>query len=201
MMVKISGMDHHFFGSINLNGGNERNKEEYNVLGMSKDHTDDVKKLLEGSPTVKTRVRAKMMAGYLSRMGMFGVSLEHHPTTVRGETDRSYDGFIASLSYCKPFQVSEKLTITVMLDVSVMDQKYAEAWFSVKNPTQSLGAFDAAAGLRDLQLVLQIDYRISPHTGISFLNGNGLLLMDAGASPYTTSKYQMTSALYGFYTF
>ena len=193
--------DSRFFGSININGGEERDPEEYNALGMAKDHSDAIKRLLEGSPAVKTSVRTEIMAGYLSRLGNFGISLEYHPTTVEGDTDRSYDGFVAGLSYCKPFQVTEKLVVTGMLGLSVMDQDYAEAWFSVEAPTQRLEAFDAEAGLRDLHVVLQIDYMVSPRIGITLLNGNCLLLKDAGESPYTQSKYQMTSAVYGFYTF
>jgi len=199
--MMYTNKENHFWASINCNSGSERDPEGYNALGMSRDHGDDVKKLLAGSPTVKTTVRTQMMIGYLSRLANFGFSLEYHPTTVEGDDNRSYNGFIASLSCSKPFHVSEKMTITAMVDLSVMEQNYAEAWFAVENPTQSLAAFDANAGLRDLQLIFQIDYMISPRFGITFQNGNSVLLMDAADSPYTTSKYQMTSALYGFYNF
>lgn len=191
----------HFYGAINLNNGDERDAEEYTLLGRKTDHSDRVKKLLEGSPSVKTGVCTEIMIGYLSDIGNFALSLEYHPTTVEAEKEQSYNGFIASFSCFKPFHISEKLTITGMLDLNVMDKNYAEAWFSVKNPTHRLESFDAAAGLRDIQVIVQIDYMIWPNIGITFLNGNSFLLMDAGDSPYTESKHQMSSVLYGFYNF
>ena len=195
--------ENRFYGGINFNNGDERDEEGYDVLGRKKDHSDHVKKLLKGSPSVKTDVRTEMMIGYLSDIGIFSISLEYHPTDVdsEGKKNRSANCFIASLSYIKPFQISEKLTITGMIDLNVMDKDYADAWFSVEKPTQSLEAFNASAGLRDVQVVLQIDYMLWANIGITFLNGNSFLLMDAGDSPYTESKYQMTSAIFGYYNF
>ena len=195
--------DNRFYGGINLNNGSERDEEGYDVLGRKTDHSDHVKTLLKGSPSVNTHVCTEMMIGYLSDIGNFSLSLEYHPTTVKGggESARSINGLIASLSYIKPFQISEKMTITGVIDLSVMDKNYADAWFSLEKPTQSLESFDAAAGLRDIQVVLQINYMLWPNIGITILNGNSILLMDAGDSPFTESKHQMTSAIFGFYHF
>ena len=199
--MRVTDSRNRFFANININAGDERDSKEYNALWMSKDHSAEVKSLLEGSPTVKTSVRTELMLGYMGCLGNFGVSLEYHPTTLEGKRDRSYNGFLSYLSYSKPFAVTDHLSVTGMLSLGVMDRNYARAWYTVENPTRRLETFDADAGLRDVRVAVQIVYMVLPDVGITFLSGNSILLMDAGKSPYTASKYQMTSGLFGFYTF
>jgi outer membrane scaffolding protein for murein synthesis (MipA/OmpV family) len=195
--------ENHFLAGININNGEERDSEEYTGLGVSKDHSDKVKKLLEGTPDVSTDIKTELMLGYMSKFGIFGVSLEYHPTTQKmpGKREQIYDGFISSLSYTKPVSVTNKLTVTTKLAVDLMDKNYAKAWYLVEKPTQALNAFEADAGLRDVQLAVRIDYKFSVHISATFLAQNSFLLMDAGDSPYTTARYQLTSGLYGIYTF
>jgi hypothetical protein len=195
--------ENHFLAGVNINNGEERDSEEYTGLGVSKDHSDKVKELLEGTPDVSTDIKTELMLGYMSKFGIFGVSLEYHPTTQKmpGERDRTYDAFISSLSYTKPVSVTNKLTVTTMLAADLMDENYAKAWYSVEKPTQALNAFEADSGLRDVQLALTIDYKISAHISATFLAQNSFLLMDAGDSPYTTARYQLTACIYGLYAF
>lgn len=195
--------EHHFLAGINVNNGQERDSEEYSGLGVSTDHSDKVKRLLKGTPDVETNVKTTLMLGYMSQFGIFSVSLEYHPITceITGESDRTYDGFISSLSYMKPVSVTDKLTVSTRLAVDLMDKNYAKAWYSVEKPTQSLRAFEAGSGVRDVELAVRIDYTFSAHISAAFLAQNSFLLMDASHSPYTTSRYQLTSGLYGIYTF
>jgi outer membrane scaffolding protein for murein synthesis (MipA/OmpV family) len=143
------------------------------------------------------------MLGYMSQFGIFSVSLEYHPTTweITGERDRTHDGFIFSLSCMKPVPVTDKLTVTTRLAVDLMDKNYAKAWYSVEKQTLALNAFEADAGVRDVELAVRVDYRFSAHISAAFLAQNSFLLTDAGDSPYTTSRYQLTSGLYGIYMF
>lgn len=195
--------EHHFLAGINVNNGEERDSEEYSGLGVSKDHSDKVKRLLKGTPDVETTLKTELMLGYMSKFGIFSVSLEYHPITqeITGERDRTYDGFISSLSYMKPVSVTDKLTVTTLFAVDLMDKNYAKAWYSVEKPTQALNAFEADSGLRDVELAVRIDYKFSEHISATFLAQNSFLLMDAGDSPYTTAKYQLTSGIYGIYSF
>ena len=101
----------------------------------------------------------------------------------------------------KPVSVTDKLTVSTRLAVDLMDKNYAKAWYSVEKPTQALRAFEAGSGVRDVELAVRIDYTFSEHISATFLAQNSFLLTDAGDSPYTTAKYQLTSGLYGIYTF
>ena len=195
--------EHHFLAGVNVNNGQERDSEEYSGLGVSTDHRDKVKRLLKGTPDVETNVKTTLMLGYMSQFGIFSVSLEYHPITweIAGERDRTYDGFISSLSYMKPVSVTDRLTVSTRLAVDLMDKNYAKAWYSVKKPTQALNAFDAGSGLRDVELAVLFDYQFSAHISARFLAQHSFLLMDTQDSPYTTSRYQLTSGLYGIYTF
>ena len=201
--ITYANPEHHFLAGVNVNNGEERNSEEYSGLGVSTDHSDTVKRLLKGTPDVETALKTELMLGYMNKCGIFSVSLEYHPITweMTGERDRTYDGFISSLSYIKPISITDNLTVTTRLAVDLMNKNYATAWYSVEKPTQALAAFEADFGVRDVELAVRIDYQYSEHISATLLVQNSLLLMDAGDSPYTTSRYQLTSGLYGIYTF
>ena len=193
----------HLLAGIRVNNGEERHSEEYRGLGVSKAHSDKVKNLLKGTPDVSTSIKTELMLGYINKLGIFGVSLEYHPITqeITGKSDQKYNGFISSMSYTKPVSVTDKLTATPLLAVNLMDKNYARAWYSVEQSTPSLASFEADAGLRDVRLSVQLNYHFSSHISAAFLAQNSFLLMDAGDSPYTTSRYQLTSGFYGIYRF
>jgi len=193
----------HFLAGIKMNKGEERNSEEYKGFGVSKAHSDKVKNLLKGTPDVSTNIKTELMLGCMSKLGIFGVSLEYHPITqeITGKSDRTYDGFISSLSYMKPVSATDELNVTPRLALNFMDKNYAKAWYSVEESTQSLNYFEAGAGLRDIELSVQVDYKFSSHFSAALLAQNSFLLMDAGDSPYTTARYQLMSGFYGIYRF
>lgn len=186
---------------IKINSGDERDSEEYTALMVSKDHSDKVKELLAGTPTVKTDIMSEFKLDYTTAMGIFGCALEYHPTSIEGNSDRHYNGLVFALNYAKPFSITRRLALTAVAGVSLMDENYADAWFSLETSTQRLNAFDADAGLRDVQLSMQFQYAVSQQLNLMFLAKNAWLLDDAGQSPFTKSTYQMTWALFGVYNF
>jgi outer membrane scaffolding protein for murein synthesis (MipA/OmpV family) len=137
----------------------------------------------------------------MSPAGIIGCSLQYHPTTVEGETEQFYNGFLLDLSYAKMFPINQKTALTGMTGISLMDENYADAWFTVEKTTQKLENFNAGAGLRDFQLSMQLEHAVSQNVGVTLLMENSWLLMDAKKSPYTQSTYQITWALFGVYSF
>ncbi len=192
-------------GSINLTYGEERDSEEYSVLGVQRDHSGRTKRLLRGTPTVSTQAIAKAMLGYMTAIGSFGGSIEYHPTTVEenrdGRKDSNYQGMIYSLTYAKEFPVTTQLSVSAMLGVEFMNQDYADAWYTVRHQTDELDTFEAQGGLRDAMLSLQVTRMFSEQFGASLLGKGTLLLKDAGRSPYTVERFQPTAMLYTFYRF
>lgn len=199
--ISYMNPEKHFMADFSINGGEKRDSEKYYALGATIGHSDRTRKLLEGSPTVSTLVCSKMMLGYLSPFGILGVSTEYHRITREEETDRSYDGFIPSFSWMLPYPLTQELSATFVLSLSMMDRHYADAWYSVDRKTPALDIFNADAGFRDIQLAVQADYMLSERQGITFITGMSRLLGDAAESPYTTANRQLRFACYGFYNF
>jgi outer membrane scaffolding protein for murein synthesis (MipA/OmpV family) len=82
-----------------------------------------------------------------------------------------------------------------------MDQTYASTWYAVDQPTKSLSAFEANAGLRSSLIALEANYRISEHVSLSAVGASTILMGDAKDSPYTVETVQrtvMTQMIYHF---
>ncbi len=187
--------------SIKINSGDERDSGEYSTLFMSKDHSNEVKDLLEETPTVTTDVTSEFKLDYMTSMGILGFALEYHPTSVEGAKDRFYNGFVLALTCAKPLPITSRLSLMGVAGISLMDENFADAWFSLETPTRRLNAFDANAGLKDVQLSMQLQYAQSKRMDLVFLAKNAWFLADAGKSPFTKSTYQMTWAFFGVYNF
>jgi outer membrane scaffolding protein for murein synthesis (MipA/OmpV family) len=194
-----------FLGSITVVGGEERNSEEYSVLGIYRDHTERTKRLLLDSPTVSTPVVMGAMFGFQALKGIIGATIEYHMIDVDyapgGLEDTDSQGILYSMFYSIENKVRENLSITATLGVEYMNQDYADAWYSVKEQTVELDLFEADAGLRDAMLALEVTRMFSAHTGMSLLGAGTLLLADAGRSPYTVDRFQPSAMLTAFYNF
>lgn len=199
--MTYSNEDNGLIVAVSMNTGDERDSRTYSVIGETRRHSEKVRRLLEGTPTVSTGVRTDIMLGLVSRFGLVGWSLEYHPTRQSGDGHRLYHGFLSSLRYSIPVSLTRRLTVTGSLSLDLMDRRYAEAWYSIRVPTHNLKRFSAREGLKDIQLVVQVDYMFTEHIGATFLAGSTRYLNDAQASPYTTSSHTVTSGLYGFYRF
>ena len=201
LSVMYNMPEKHLMASIKINGGGERDSEKYSLFIMLRDHSADVQRLLEGTPSVGTSVESQFKLDYESPIGILGCSIEYHPTTVEGALDRFYNGFVFAAEYAIAIPVTEKIAVMGMAGISLMDQNYADAWFSLENSTQRLEAFNASAGFRDFQLSMQLQYDLFENFGLMVLSKNAWLLGDARDSPFTRSRHQMTWAVFGVYNF
>ena len=192
-------------GKLEVSFDQERDSQSYSVFGRDEDHSDTTKRLLQDTPTVATEVAPKLSAELPTSLGMWGVSVAYHSTSVdypiAGQMDKDYAGWLYSLSYAKAFPVSETLSFAAQVELTYMNQAYSQAWFSVEYPTPALSTFDADAGFRDVTVGLQGTKMFTGHTGLSLLLAGSYLLEDAADSPYTVEEFQPAAMLYAFYMF
>jgi outer membrane scaffolding protein for murein synthesis (MipA/OmpV family) len=193
--------ERHFLAGVGVNFGEGRDSEEYSTGLYNLKHSKETERFLDGSPTVSSIVRSALTIGWLSPVGVLGASLKYQPTTLEGDTDEFFHAFLPSAFWRLPVPVSEKLMITGMLEVEFMNKGFADAWYTVDTMTTELDTFEAEAGLRDIRFCIQADYMFTEHIGATFLAENSFLLMDGADSPYTRSRYQLTSGLGVFFTF
>lgn len=189
-------------GSLSLNGGEKRNSRWYESLSGRVAHPASVKELLAGTPDVSSPLRAEAMLGRVTGAGIFGVILGYYPSRVQlAGGERTYDGLLASLMWTAPVPLGERFAVTAVAAADFMNGKYADAWYSLGSATARLPAYDAAAGARSLRFVLQADYAGPRGPGATLLLSDTLLLGDAGDSPYTERRNQLTLGIYTFFNF
>lgn len=194
--VTYQSEQHNVTGGLMLNFGGQRAPDEYSVIGIPVDHSDKTRAFLEGSPEVETPVEIAATLQRPMNIGIVGASLAYHPTTVEyaqgGIDDKVKHGLLASLSYMKQIPVTERLSISGIFSMEFMDDRYAEAWYSVEHETTALDAFQAKAGLRDAEIAIHASYNISERVALSLYGANMVLLGDAEDSPYTVEQNQQT---------
>lgn len=191
--------------SVTVNAGATRDPEEYTVMGVSVKHAHKTKTLLEGSPDLNTPVTVNTTLAYATPVGLFGVSMEIHPTSVKynqtGLKDETRNGMLYSALYMIGAPVTERLSLSGIFSLEFMDQTYADTWFGVDQPTKSFGTFKANAGLRSGMIALEANYQLSKHVSLSALGGSSILMADAKDSPYTVETVQRTVMMQMLYNF
>lgn len=190
---------------LNVNAGAMRDSEEYTVLGVGVEHNDRTKALLAGSPDLDTPLAATATLAYASPIGLFGASLEVHPTSVEpnqtAQQDETRTGLLYSLIYMAGGKATERLSLSGLLSVDFMDETYADTWYAVDQPTGSLSAFDADDGLRSSMVAVEVEYRLTERVTLSAVGASTFLLGDARESPYTVESVHrsvVTQLLYHF---
>jgi outer membrane scaffolding protein for murein synthesis (MipA/OmpV family) len=180
--------------SASVNAGATRDREEYTVIGVPVKHSARTRALLAGSPNLNTPLAVTTMLAYPSPIGLFGVSLGIHPTSVEyNRTDRqdeTRNGMLYSLLYTVGGRATEQLSFSGLFSIEFMDQTYADTWYSVDKPTNSLSAHKADAGLRNGLIALEMSYRISERISLSAVGASTILMSDAKDSPYTVETVQ-----------
>jgi outer membrane scaffolding protein for murein synthesis (MipA/OmpV family) len=141
------------------------------------------------------------MLGWISPVGILASALYYQPTLVSGDADELFHAFVPSIFWLAPVPVTDRLTVTCLASLDFMDRRYAAAWFSVEEPTAELAAFRARAGLRDVQLIVRAEYRLTERLAATLLAGNLYLLADAADSPYTRTPYRLKAGGYLSYAF
>lgn len=191
--------------SVNVNAGATRDSEDYKVIGFSVKHSNKTKTLLEGSPDLNTPLTVTTTLAYTTPVGLFGVSMGYHPTSVKynqtAQKDETRNGLLYSMLYMVGAPITERLSFSGLLSVDFMNKTYAATYFGVDQPTQSLSTFQADAGLRSTMIALEVKYQLSKHVSLSAVGGSTILMGDAKNSPYTVETVQrtvMTQMLYHF---
>jgi hypothetical protein len=191
-------------GSVSVSPGTERDSEGYSFLATQVDHDRRTRELLEDTPTVRSVVAADATLGVLTPVGVVGTTIGYRPSVVEydggGDADATYQAFVGSLFYMIGMPVTERLSVMAVLSLELMDTDYADAWFTVEEPTASLDTFEAEAGLRDAQLALEASYMFADHFGLSLTAGEMVMLGDAAESPYTRGQFQTVAMLEAFYS-
>ena len=191
-------------GSVSVSPGTERDSEGYSFLATQVDHDRRTLELLEDTPTVRSVVAADATLGVLTPVGVVGTTIGYRPSVVEydggGDADATYQAFVGSLFYMIGMPVTERLSVMAVLSLELMDADYADAWFTVEEPTASLDTFEAEAGLRDAQLALEASYMFADHFGLSLTAGEMVMLGDAAESPYTRGQFQTVAMLEAFYS-
>lgn len=189
----------HLLVSLNLFLGSERDSETYAVGFFRKDHSNRIARRLADTPTVSTIAYGELALGYMGPVGIFGATVEYHPTSYEGDSNEFYHGIVSSVYYLLPFPVTDRLMVTGKFAVDFMDARYAEAWYSLPEDTAELDAFRAEPGIKDVKLYLRLDYLLAKHVGVIVLASDTLLLGDAGRTPLTSERNQLMFGLCAVY--
>jgi len=139
----------------------------------------------------------------LSAFGSYtlaGVSLT---SAVRRATE-SHEGSQLDLGLRLPWKIDPHTTLSIVPSVTWADQRYAQAFFGV-TPAQSAAsgysAFDAGAGLKSSQLVLDFDMALSRYWYLNAVLQAKRLQGDAADSPIVQKTRQMSGMLVVRYQF
>jgi len=194
-------MDHRLFGSLTLYQGNKRDDETYAAGFFKKDHNDRIARLLAGTATVSTLVFGELALGLISPIGIIGTTVEYHPIRYENGSEDFYHGFLGSVFYLLPVPVTDRMMIIGRLAVDFMDDRYADAWYSLPEENSAARTFNADGGIKDFKSYLKIDYALSKHLGVAALALYSRLLCDAEKSPFTLAENQVTAGMYLYLKF
>lgn len=193
--VTYANPEIHLLTSLTFYLGSERDSETYTAGFIRKDHSARIARRLADTPTVSTIAYGEFALGYITPVGIFGASLEYHPTSYEGDSSEFYHGILSSAYYLLSFPVTDRLTVTGKFSVDFMDARYAEAWYSLPEDTVELDAFKAEPGIKDIKMYLRMDYLLAKHVGVIVLASDTLLLGDAGRTPLTAERNQLMVGL------
>jgi outer membrane scaffolding protein for murein synthesis (MipA/OmpV family) len=82
-----------------------------------------------------------------------------------------------------------------------MNDAYAEAFYSVRYPTQQLDVFAAEGGIRDIGSSVAAIYMLNRNIGLRVFAGGSYLLNNAADSPLTQNTFQPFSGAFILYNF
>lgn len=191
--------------SVNVNAGAIRNSKEYSVLGVWVEHSEETSALLAGSPNLDTPLALTTTLAFASPVGLLGASAALHPTSVEfpesGREDVTRKGMLYSLLYMVGTQPTQRLSVSGLLSLEIMDRTFADTWYSVEQPTEALSVFKAEGGLRSGMVALEGTYRVSERVSLEILAATTALMGDAEDSPYTTEAVQRTLTTQFLYHF
>lgn len=187
---------------VNLNAGPRRDAAGYSVLGVEIDHTPSTQALLVGAPDLDAPFVLKASLLRATPIGLLGASVGVHRTSVESpQQQETRTGLLYSLQYLASRQPMERLTLSGLLSLEIMDQTFADTWHSRRQAGPSTDAFEANAGLRGSLIAVEAQYWFSDRVSLAVLGGSTVLMGDAKNSPFTADRVQRvmrTQLLYQF---
>ena len=135
--------------NANINAGPRRDSSGYSVLGVSIDHTASTQALLVGSPDLDAPVVLNASLLRATPIGLIGASVAVHRTSVVSPQRReTRTGMVYSLQYMTSVQPAERMALSGLLSLELMDGTFADTWHSRRQASPSSDDFEARAGLR-----------------------------------------------------
>ncbi len=191
--------------AASVNVGASRLREWVGTLSYPESYSDRTETRLSDTPDVNEMVIADATIGCLTPIGIIGAVYGYRPVRVdyppgRGE-DGVHHGSLLSVMYLVALPLTDRLSVEAVALLDWMDDRYADAWYSLERETSELPRFDANRGLRSVRAVLGAEYMVTDHFGLSTQLGGTILLGDAADAPYTTERLQTTLVLSTFYAF
>lgn len=190
---------------LQVNSGQTRDSKEYSALGFPVNHSQKTRDFLEGSPDMNSPISAEGSLFYLTPVGLMGVSATYSPISIEYNQnelgDETRHGILLSAIYAIGVPVSQKFSVTAILTLDYMDQGYADSWYTVDRPTDTLQSFEANAGFRDFMVAGELTYQVTEKLDLVIMGISTTLLNDADKSPFTVEKVQrqmMTQIVYHF---
>lgn len=190
--ISYAAPDSGFSYGIKVAPGEERDNEEYQVLWSRRKHSGRTLTLLKGTPNASTAASVTGKIGYESFMGTTGASVGYHPTSVEYESgprsDETHHALLFGLNHEITRPIGSKWLVGGGIGLEVMNQAYADGWYTVRDKTPELSKFKAKAGLRSATASFKV-VRIFTESIAVMLMGEGMVLVsDAARSPYTTQR-------------
>ena len=190
---------------LQLNSGETRDSKEYSALGFPVNHSNETRRFLEGSPDMNSPLSLEGSLIYPTPFGLVGISAKYSPISIeyqqRELSDETRHGFLYSAFYVIGTPLSKRLSIMGIFSLDVMDQGYADSWYTVNRPTETLHVFEANAGIRDFMVAAELTCKITDKFDLVLMGISTTLMNDADESPYTIEKVQrqmMTQIVYHF---
>jgi outer membrane scaffolding protein for murein synthesis (MipA/OmpV family) len=116
----------------------------------------------------------------------------------------SHHGALLQLTVAMPLPLSEAVTLSPSMGTTWADHKYMQAYFGV-SPSQSAAStyrrFDAGAGLKSLDMGLELNWRLDKRWALNSAAGLRRLQGDAASSPITETRNQSSFMIGANYAF
>lgn len=113
----------------------------------------------------------------------------------------AYDAVLVEAAWSNMWRLHRQIRLSAQIGASWMNDAYAEAFYSIRYPTQQLEMFTAESGIRDIDSSVAVIYTITRNIGLRVFAEGSYLLNDAADSPLTQSTFQPSSGAFIFYTF
>lgn len=199
------------FGGVSLSLavnplGNDRDPKLENVEQFMLTDVDDVKDLLQDTPTVTNRVEVSgtLEIDVLSHATLSS-TVSYLPTEAdyasATYSDKTYDGITVSVDAQAGFMLTPRIFFQGDAGITWMNGEYAEAFHGVAYPTSKLNRFTAKSGISDIHGALTLVSFFTEHIGALAFGGGTMLLGDAADSPLTNDSFQPQVGVIAFYSF